>query len=38
MIIQARNKGIAILGIFHDDSVAQEVVSRTVTMLPLETN
>ena len=38
MIIQARNKGIAILGIFHDDSVAQKVVSRTVTMLPLETN
>jgi alpha-D-ribose 1-methylphosphonate 5-triphosphate synthase subunit PhnL len=38
MILQARNKGIAILGIFHDDAVAQEVVSRTVAMLPLETN
>ena len=38
MIVQARSKGIAILGIFHDDSVAQEVVSRTVTMLPLETS
>jgi len=38
MIVQARSKGIAILGIFHDDSVAQEVVSRTVSMLPLEAN
>jgi alpha-D-ribose 1-methylphosphonate 5-triphosphate synthase subunit PhnL len=36
MILQARNNGIAILGIFHDDSVAQEVVSRTVAMKPLE--
>ena len=38
MIVQARKQGIAILGIFHDDSVAQEVVSRTVSMLPLEKN
>jgi len=38
MIGQARQDGIAILGIFHDDSVAQEVVSRTVSMQPLETN
>ena len=38
MIVQARHEGIAILGIFHDDSVAQEVVSRTVSMQPLETN
>ena len=38
MIVQARQDGIAILGIFHDDSVAQEVVSRTVSMQPLETN
>ena len=38
MIVQARSKGIAILGIFQDDSVAQEVVSRTVSMLPLEAN
>jgi len=38
MIVQARSKGIAILGIFHDDSVAQKVVSRTVSMLPLEAN
>ena len=37
MIIQAREQGVAILGIFHDDTVAQEVVSRTVSMLPLET-
>ena len=37
MIVQAREQGVAILGIFHDDSVAQEVVSRTVSMLPLET-
>jgi alpha-D-ribose 1-methylphosphonate 5-triphosphate synthase subunit PhnL len=37
MIIQAREQGVAILGIFHDDAVAQEVVSRTVSMLPLET-
>ncbi len=37
MIIQARAQGVAILGIFHDDTVAQEVVSRTVSMLPLET-
>jgi alpha-D-ribose 1-methylphosphonate 5-triphosphate synthase subunit PhnL len=37
MIVQARNQGVAILGIFHDDTVAQEVVSRTVSMLPLET-
>jgi alpha-D-ribose 1-methylphosphonate 5-triphosphate synthase subunit PhnL len=37
MIVQARNQGAAILGIFHDDTVAQEVVSRTVSMLPLET-
>ncbi len=37
MIIQARHQGVAILGIFHDDTVAQEVVSRTVSMLPLET-
>ena len=38
MIVQARQQGIAILGIFHGDSVAQEVVSRTVSMLPLEKN
>jgi len=38
MIGQARQDGIAILGIFHDDSVAQEVVSRTVSMQPIETN
>jgi alpha-D-ribose 1-methylphosphonate 5-triphosphate synthase subunit PhnL len=38
MIGQARQDGIAILGIFHDDSVEQEVVSRTVSMQPLETN
>ena len=38
MIIQARAQGVAILGIFHDDTVAQEVVSRTVSMLPLEAN
>jgi alpha-D-ribose 1-methylphosphonate 5-triphosphate synthase subunit PhnL len=38
MIVQARKQGIAILGIFHDDSVAKEVVSRTVSMLPLEKN
>jgi alpha-D-ribose 1-methylphosphonate 5-triphosphate synthase subunit PhnL len=37
MIVQARAQGVAILGIFHDDTVAQEVVSRTVSMLPLET-
>ena len=37
MIVQAREQGVAILGIFHDDTVAQEVVSRTVSMLPLET-
>ena len=37
MIIQARAQGVAILGIFHDDTVAQEVVSRTVSMLHLET-
>jgi len=37
MIIQARAQGVAILGIFHDDTVAQQVVSRTVSMLPLET-
>ncbi len=37
MIVQARDQGVAILGIFHDDAVAQEVVSRTVSMLPLET-
>ena len=37
MIIQARAQGVAILGIFHDDTVAQDVVSRTVSMLPLET-
>ncbi len=37
MIIQAREQGVAILGIFHDDTVAQEVVSRTVSMLHLET-
>jgi alpha-D-ribose 1-methylphosphonate 5-triphosphate synthase subunit PhnL len=36
MIVQARDQGVAILGIFHDDTVAQEVVSRTVSMLPLE--
>lgn len=36
MIVQAREQGVAILGIFHDDTVAQEVVSRTVSMLPLE--
>lgn len=38
MIVQARNKGVAILGIFHDDKVANEVVNRTVSMLPLEKN
>lgn len=38
MIVQARNKGIAILGIFHDDSVANEVVSRNVSMPPLRTH
>ncbi len=37
MIVQARAQGVAILGIFHDDTVAQQVVSRTVSMLPLET-
>lgn len=37
MIVQARAQGVAILGIFHDDTVAQEVVSRTVSMMPLET-
>ena len=37
MIVQARNKGIAILGIFHDDSVAQKVVNRTVVMRSLNT-
>lgn len=37
MIVQARAQGVAILGIFHDDTVAQAVVSRTVSMLPLET-
>jgi alpha-D-ribose 1-methylphosphonate 5-triphosphate synthase subunit PhnL len=37
MIVQARAQGVAILGIFHDDTVAQEVVSRTVSMLHLET-
>ena len=35
MIVQARNKGIAILGIFHDDAVAQKVVNRTVVMRSL---
>ena len=38
MIVQARNKGIAILGIFHDDAVAQKVVNRTVVMRPLNSN
>jgi alpha-D-ribose 1-methylphosphonate 5-triphosphate synthase subunit PhnL len=38
LIVQARNQGVAILGIFHDDTVAHEVVSRTVSMLPLEKN
>ena len=37
LIVQARNKGIAILGIFHDDSVAQKVVNRTVVMRSLNT-
>lgn len=37
MIVQARNKGIAILGIFHDDSFAQKVVNRTVVMRSLNT-
>jgi len=38
MIVQARNKGIAILGIFHDDAVAQKVVNRTVVMRSLNSN
>mgnify|MGYP002628414422 CR=1 FL=1 len=38
MIVQARNKGIAILGIFHDDAVAQKVVNRTVVMRPFNSN
>ena len=38
MIVQARNKGISILGIFHDDAVAQKVVNRTVVMRPLNSN
>ena len=38
MIVQARNKGIAILGIIHDDAVAQKVVNRTVVMRSLNSN
>jgi alpha-D-ribose 1-methylphosphonate 5-triphosphate synthase subunit PhnL len=35
LISEARAQGVGILGIFHDQLVAQAVASRTVAMQPL---